>query len=190
VSDTSARRVHVLGGSGSGTTTLARALAAELRSACFDTDDFYWLPSDPPFQHKREIPARITLLDDALFRHDNWVLSGSFGGWGDVFIPYLTDVIFLTLAPSVRMARLRAREVTRYGHVRIAPGGDLHHAHEAFMEWAALYDVSGHSQRSLDQHERWIAQLPSHVSVHRFTSDQSLTMLLRSTRDTLSATNS
>jgi hypothetical protein len=83
------------------------------------------------------------------------------------------------------MARLRAREVTRYGHVRIAPGGDLHDAHEAFMQWAALYDVSGRTQRSREQHERWIAQLPPHVKVHRLSSDQSPLMLVRASLDAL-----
>lgn len=179
-------RVHVLGASGSGTSTLARTLAEELKLHFFDTDAFYWLPSDPPFQHKRDIPERIALLDAALKSHDSWVLSGSFGGWGDVFIPDLTDVVFLTLEPSVRMARLRDREVARYGHVRIAPGGDLHDAHEAFMEWAALYDVPGHTQRSLEQHARWLSLLPTHVKVHRLSSDQGPSMLVRATRDALS----
>ncbi len=185
MNDTAARRVHVLGGSGSGTSTLARALAAELQYACFDTDDFYWLPSNPPFQQKRSIPERIARLDAALSNQSRWMLSGSFAGWGDVFIPYLTDVIFLTLDPSVRMARLREREVTRYGHARIAAGGELHDAHNAFMKWAALYDVSGHTQRSREQHERWLAQLPAHINVHRLSSEQSPLMLVRASRHAL-----
>jgi adenylate kinase family enzyme len=52
------RRVHILGASGSGTTTLAQALAARLGCPHYDTDHYYWLPSDPPFQHIREREAR------------------------------------------------------------------------------------------------------------------------------------
>jgi adenylate kinase family enzyme len=38
-------RIHILGASGSGTTTLAKALANELGYKHFDTDDYYWIPS-------------------------------------------------------------------------------------------------------------------------------------------------
>ena len=41
-------RIHILGASGSGTTTLGRALAARLQCPHFDTDDCFWLPTDPP----------------------------------------------------------------------------------------------------------------------------------------------
>ena len=51
--------IHVTGASGSGVTTLARALAERLSVAHLDTDDFYWLPSDPPYQQKREIASRV-----------------------------------------------------------------------------------------------------------------------------------
>jgi adenylate kinase family enzyme len=42
-------RVLITGASGSGTTTLGRALAARLGFAFLDADDYYWLPSDLPF---------------------------------------------------------------------------------------------------------------------------------------------
>src|SRR5678809_1323103 len=40
-------RIHILGASGSGT-TLGRALAEHLQGSHFDTDDYSWLPTDPP----------------------------------------------------------------------------------------------------------------------------------------------
>jgi adenylate kinase family enzyme len=41
-------RVHVLGASGSGTTTLARALANHWSVPHADADDYFWVPTDPP----------------------------------------------------------------------------------------------------------------------------------------------
>jgi hypothetical protein len=79
-------RVHIVGASGSGTTTLGRALAARRGSSHLDTDD-YWLPSDPPFQHIRERGKRQALLSAALRASNDWVVSGSLCGWGDLFIP-------------------------------------------------------------------------------------------------------
>ena len=52
--------------SGSGTTTLGRALAGRLALAHFDTDDFYWLPTDPPYQAARPMPDRLQRLEAAL----------------------------------------------------------------------------------------------------------------------------
>ena len=117
-------RVHLVGASGSGTTTLGRALAARRGIPHFDTDDYFWLPSEPPFQHIRERGERQGRLGAALRAQPDWVLSGSLCGWGDIFIPLFGLVVFLWVPPDVRIARLRARERARYGDA-IAPGGPL-----------------------------------------------------------------
>jgi len=53
------RIVHITGASGSGTTTLGRALAERLGWMHLDTDDFYWLPTDPPYREKRPAETRL-----------------------------------------------------------------------------------------------------------------------------------
>src|SRR5262249_16928344 len=80
-------RIHILGAFGSGTTTLGRALAACLQCPHFDTDDYVWLPTDPPYTHQRARTERQQLLMNDITAHDAWVVSGSLCGWGDVAIP-------------------------------------------------------------------------------------------------------
>jgi adenylate kinase family enzyme len=156
-------RVHVVGASGSGTTTLGRALATRLGCPHLDTDDFFWLPSQPPFQHIRERAGRQALLGAELTRHPAWVLSGSLCGWGDMFIPLFERVIFLWVPADIRLARLRAREHGRYGEA-IAPGGPQHAAYEKFMAWAAGYDDGlDVPERCRRLHEQWLATLPCPV---------------------------
>jgi adenylate kinase family enzyme len=156
-------RVHVLGASGSGTTTLGRALAARLGVAHLDTDDFFWLPSEPPFQHIRERGERQALLGADLARHPGWVLSGSLCGWGDIFIPLFDLVVFLWVPPDVRLARLRERERARYG-AAIDPGGPLHDRYARFMSWAASYDEGlDVPERCRRLHYEWLASLPCPV---------------------------
>ena len=156
-------RIHVVGASGSGTSTLARALAARLGAEPLDTDDFFWLPTDPPFRKIRERAERQALLGAALDDHPAWVLSGSLCGWGDMFIPRFELVVFLWLAPEIRLARLRARERERYGEA-VAPGGPRHAASEAFIAWAAGYDEGLEvPERCLKLHEQWLAALPCPV---------------------------
>ena len=68
-------RIHVLGASGSGTTTLASALAAKHDHRHLDTDDFFWLPTDPPYRQIRPRELRLTLLKGALAESASWVVS-------------------------------------------------------------------------------------------------------------------
>jgi len=155
--------VHVVGASGAGTSTLGRALAARLGATHLDTDDFFWLPTDPPFEKVGERGDRQALLAAALDRAPAWVLSGSLCGWGDVVIPRFALVVFVWLAPEVRLARLREREQQRYG-AAIAPGGPRHAKYAAFMAWAARYDDSVDvTERSRVMHEAWLAALPCPV---------------------------
>lgn len=80
-------RIHILGASGSGTTTLGRALAACLQCPHFDTDDYFWLPTEPPYTQRRGQTERAQLLMGDLTAYNSWVVSGSLCGWGDVGYP-------------------------------------------------------------------------------------------------------
>jgi adenylate kinase family enzyme len=153
-------RIHVFGASGSGTTTLGRALSQRLGVPHFDTDDFFWVKTDPPYQTSRAVPERQAMLRAALDgAPSGWVVSGSLVKWGDVFIPRFDLVVFLTLPAGIRLARLRAREVSRYGDAAIAPGGWAHTMHTEFLDWAARYDSGGLDVRSLATHEAWLTRV-------------------------------
>jgi len=152
-------RIHILGASGSGTTTLGRALAERLQYAHFDTDDYFWLPTAPPFREPRPLIERQQLLMGDLTACKAWVLSGSLCGWGDSAIPLFELVVFLWIPQDVRMERLRQREMARYGE-RIMPGGDMYEQSQAFLAWAASYDEGDLTMRSRRRHDQWLRTLP------------------------------
>jgi len=152
-------RIHLLGASGSGTTTLGRALAERLQYPHFDTDDYFWLPTDPPFTHQRARTERQQLLMDDLTAQEQWVLSGSLCGWGDVAIPLFELVVFLAIPHDIRMKGLRRREHARFGE-RILPGGDMYEKSQQFFAWAASYDDGGLDIRSRRLHDQWLSTLP------------------------------
>ena len=152
------QRIHILGASGSGTTTLGQALAERLGCVHFDTDDYFWLPTNPPFVELRAVAERQQLLMDDLTAQQHWVLSGSLCGWGDVAIPLFELVVFLWIPHEVRMARLHRRENQRYG-ARIMPGGDMYEQSQAFFAWAASYDQGDLTIRSRQLHEQWLGTL-------------------------------
>jgi adenylate kinase family enzyme len=164
-------RIHILGASGSGTTSLASAIADKHGHRRLDTDDFFWVPTNPPFREKRPHDERLARLREAL-GSGPWVLSGSLCGWGDPLIPEFDLVVFLVIPTPVRLARLRAREIARYGHQAVAAGGELHQAHVEFLEWAGRYDTGGLEMRSRALHEAWLAALPG--AVLRLEGDRSV----------------
>jgi adenylate kinase family enzyme len=57
-------RIHIVGASGSGATTLGGALAAALAIPHHDTDDYFWQPTIPPYQNKRGIADRLRLMHE------------------------------------------------------------------------------------------------------------------------------
>ena len=149
------RRIHVLGASGSGTSTLARGLATALESQCFDTDDFYWKPTTPPFREKRPIAERLALMEALFLPRCDWILSGSFTSWGAEIVPRLTHVVFLTLPSAKRLARLRRRERTRADE-DLKNSRAWRVANAGFLEWAMAYDDPDFPGRSRVNHERWL----------------------------------
>ena len=153
-------RIHIFGASGSGTTTLGSLLAKRLRIPHFDTDQYFWIKTKIPFTEKREVNERVKLLKTDLENHSSWILSGSLCGWGDFAIHMFTLVVFLWIPHELRMARLKKREIDRYGLEAISPGGWFHENHQEFMAWAEKYDLGGEDMRSRTVHEQWISKLP------------------------------
>jgi adenylate kinase family enzyme len=149
-------RIHILGASGSGTSTLGAALAGRLGVPHADSDSLYWLPTDPPFTTPRSPEERQVLLSRILPANARWVFSGAATKWAAPLERHYDLVVFLRLDPQVRMVRLRQREAARWGS-RILPGGDMAAIHEAFIAWAEAYDTAGSSGRGLLTHETWLA---------------------------------
>lgn len=149
-------RLLVTGASGVGSTSLGRALADKFAVPHSDTDDYFWLPTNPPYRDPRPVTERLSLMESIFLPRDSWILSGSLMGWGEPIMPKVRGMVFLTLSASERLARLEAREVSRYGSA-IAPGGPLEQSHREFIEWAGNYDDPDFGGRNRDAHERWLA---------------------------------
>lgn len=149
-------RIHITGASGAGVTTVGRGLAAALGIPHHDTDDYFWLPTEPPYRDKRPEEDRLRLMRQMFLPRAAWVLSGSLSGWGDPLIPHFDTVIFVYAPTELRLQRIRDREARRYGTADWSPDNPTS---AAFLEWAAKYDTAGLEMRSLARHEAWLATL-------------------------------
>ena len=146
--------IHLFGPSGAGTSTIGRYIANQINAYYMDTDDYFWLPTDPPYTAKRSVSDRISLLQKDILAHDRVVLAGSLVDWGDALIPRFTLAVRVETDTAIRLKRLKARERARFGN-RIDPGGDMYEIHQRFIDWAAAYDESGVEMRSKAKHNRW-----------------------------------
>jgi len=176
-------RIHILGASGSGTSTLGAALAGKLGCCHYDSDDYFWVPTDPPYEKVREVTERTQLLLDDLRAVDHWILSGSLCGWGDAAIEMFDLVVFLQIPHDLRMKRLKNREDERYGPCIHNPNTPAGRKSIEFIEWASKYDTAGLELRSLVTHEAWLEKLPcSTLRIEGDTStEERLNLILHQT---------
>lgn len=173
-------KLHLFGASGTGVTTLGEALAEKLGIPYFDSDFYFWEPSNPPFTIRRAPEARNKMIRSHLNRQESWILGGSIIQWGNDVFPPFDLIVFLYLPPATRLARLRNRELNRYGTV-ILEDSLRNKLYEEFIAWAADYDQeTGIASRTLSAHEQWLAkqQVPVLQIREDLTTEQRLKLVL------------
>ena len=139
-------RVHITGVSGAGSSTLAAALARQQGWRSLDGDDYFWLRPEPPFDARREPQERLALLLSDMKCAGDVVLAGSIDGWGLELEDAFDLIVFLRLDTDIRIQRLRAREIQRFGAVDAD-----------FLAWAAQYDTGTLEGRSLSRQRDWLS---------------------------------
>jgi hypothetical protein len=139
-------KLLITGAAGSGTSTLAAALASRFNMTHLEADDYYWLPVEPRYTSKRSAEERQALFLRDLSGATRAVVAGSVMGWGTAVEEAFDGIIFLFADTALRLARLEERERLRFG----APD-------PRFLAWAAAYDAGPPEGRSLAKHRAWLA---------------------------------
>ncbi len=145
--------IAIVGLNGSGKSTLAHAFAGAAGYFEMDVEDYYFptqredrrralegLASDStvevPFDNgKTSAEVEAALLTDMLV-HPRFVLSGVHLHWSAAVLSRIGQVFWIRTPTEIRLARIREREVRRFG-ARVLPGGDMFAEQERFHEMAA-----------------------------------------------------
>jgi len=148
-------KLHILGASGSGVTTLGNTLRSQLGIPYFDSDEYFWIKTEPPFIQRRIPEERNNLIINDL-KVDNWILGGSVINWGKNIFPKFDLIVFLYIPQGLRIERLKNREYKRYGDL-IYTNPDRARQFNNFILWASDYDEnSGIANRTLKAHRNWL----------------------------------
>jgi len=154
----SIKHIHIFGASGSGVSTLGKTLEKRLKIKCFDSDDFYWKKTDPPFLKAEPLEIRERVYLKELEQFDEWICAGSLVSWGNQIKKLFDLAIYLYVPTEVRLERLAEREKQNFSQ-RIQLGGDMYENHLKFMDWASGYDQSEFNGRSFQKHRSWMKTL-------------------------------
>jgi uridine kinase len=151
-------KIHIFGASGSGVSTIGRALSSNLEISFFDADDFYWKKTNPPYREANPLEERKILIKNTVSISDSWVVSGSLVSWGDSIQDEFDLSVYLYVPRDERIRRIKIREAEKFGK-RIEMGGDMYEEHLKFIDWAAQYDEGHRGGRSKPKHEAWMKTL-------------------------------
>lgn len=145
-------RILILGNSGSGKSTMARALAQDHGIVHLDLDTIVWVPGEIAVP---QAPEAITAAL-ARFRaeHPGWVIEGCYGEWIEPLLPYCTELRFLDPGVDACLANNRRRPHEAHKYATMAEQQQMF---EALQDWVAGYETrddawsrAGH-QRVFDQ---------------------------------------
>ncbi len=151
-------KLHIFGASGSGVTTLGKHLSLNLNIPYFDSDGYFWEKSNPPFTIRRNPSDRNNLIKAKLNQNEDWIIGGSIINWGENVFPAFDLIVFLWIPAEIRIARLKKRELERYGNI-INTDADRSKLYEEFIAWAEDYDNDrGIANRTLKAHEQWLSK--------------------------------
>lgn len=141
--------IIICGMNGSGKSTLGRALAADLGWRFIDNEDLYFPKTDPadPYRIERTADEVAQLLLEEVSRDDRFVFASVRGNYGDAVLPYYRHAVLVEVPREVRLARVQARSVGRFGE-RALPGGDLYESEKRFFDLI--------SARPEDYATRWL----------------------------------
>jgi len=151
-------KIHVMGASCAGSTTLGNTLAKRLGYTYLDTDAYYFVPSDIPFSVRRDPAERIAMMKADFEANDDVIVGGSLVSWGDDWHTRFDLVVFLYVPHDIRMQRLHARELERYGD-KIFTDPYRAAQYKKFTAWATGYDDNSTDGRNLNVHQVWLGKL-------------------------------
>ncbi|WP_277584584.1 AAA family ATPase [Psychrobacillus antarcticus] len=165
-------KIYIVGSVGSGKTTLARQVAANLHIPHFETDNFVW-NHKPTGDNRNEIEVRNQLFNDAV-KLEEWVIEGVHIDWTDKALLAANEIVFLDIPVNKRTWRIIGRyirQILKIEKVNYKPtftifrkmfGWNTYFEEQMkplFLEKFEVYGVKVHCLHTNEDVENWLQQL-------------------------------
>lgn len=105
-------RIHIIGGSGTGKTYLAKRLSVKFNIPHFDLDDLFWDNTSSQYGVKMPVDKRNNMLNDILRKRD-WIIEGVYYDWLDESFKEADTIVLLDIPKSVCRFRIICRFLKR-----------------------------------------------------------------------------
>ena len=130
------QRILVIGSSGTGKSTLARAMGPKLGLPVIHLDQEYWQPGWVATE-----PAAWQARVERLVARAAWVMDGNYSGTFAIRVPRAEAIVWLDLPRHIYFPRAVWRIVRSYGRVRpdLAPGCPEKIDLEFLFKWVWTY---------------------------------------------------
>ena len=142
--------IAIVGGNGSGKSSLGKCLAALLGCRYMDVEDYYFRPSDTTYANPRTKEEVNTAMLTDINTYGSFVLSSVYGDRGANINARYTHIVYIQVPSDTRLARVKQRSFDKFGS-RMLPGGDLYASEQKFFDMAEC--------RSLDKLDAWVQQM-------------------------------
>lgn len=164
-------RILLIGCSGGGKSTLARAMGAKLSLPVTHLDQLWWTPGWVELGNEKFIPKL-----DAVLADERWIIDGNYTQTFARRMPRADTIVWIDQPRSVCFRRVFWRAATQFGRVRadVAPGCPERFDLEFFRYVWTFKDR--HDATIADA----IARHGAHARVERLTSDREIAAFLSS----------
>ncbi len=130
-------KIHIIGGPGSGKTTLAKQLSEELQIPHYDLDDLQW-DNSAGYGTKRDPSERDALLAQLLSK-DDWIIEGVYYAWCERCFAEADRIYLLEIPRRVYRRRIIRRFIRR--KLGLEPGKrETLKSLSALLQWADKYE--------------------------------------------------
>lgn len=127
-------KIQIIGGSGTGKTTLGKFIGEKEGLKWIDTDKYIW--KDNVFTESYSVEERLAMYRKDMESSEGYVSSGSVYAWCKDGFNDRDLLVFLFLDENLRLERLRAREAERNSPFSLDEHGKMTNE---FLEWCQTY---------------------------------------------------
>lgn len=138
--------IHIMGASGSGTSTVGEFLSKMLKYDLIESDFFKWEQTVPEFMIMRPIEESNKLLIDRIEKSNNLIITGSLHSNPCTF-KYINLIVYLKCPTKVRLDRIQKRDIET-GRNSLQKSEEVRKNYFGFLELAKNYNKLGLDVRS------------------------------------------